>query len=75
LSQKISPLPYDSQSSGYFFVEVSDTLGHIVQSKIWQLTKGNNKIDMNLLGTEKVLYFIRITGQGGQIEKKIIHEL
>jgi tetratricopeptide (TPR) repeat protein len=67
-------LSYDSQSSGYFFVEVSDTLGHIVQSKIWQLTKGNNKIDMNLFGTEKVLYFIRITGQGGQIEKKIIHE-
>ena len=65
-------LSYDSQSSGYFCVEVSDTLGHIVQSKIWQLTKGSNQLEINIIKNNRSPYMISIIGQGGQIKRKVI---
>ena len=63
---------YDSPSPGYFCIEVSDTLGHIVQSKIWQLTKGDNKLVVNLSESKRGSYLISIIGQGGQIERKVL---
>ena len=65
-------LSYDSQSSGYFCVEVSDTLGHIVQAKIWQLTKGSNQLEINIIKNNRSPYMISIIGQGGQNKRKVI---
>jgi hypothetical protein len=65
---------YDSQSSGYFCVEVSDSIGNLVQKKIWKIAKGKNQIEINHLESNKGLYNISIIGQYGQIEKKLIQE-
>ena len=65
-------LDYESLNSGYFFVEVSNTLGEIIKTESWQLSKGMNQIEMNLDESKRGVYFICITGQGGQIVKKVI---
>jgi minor extracellular serine protease Vpr len=71
-SQGNFTLSYLSPSPGYFCIEVSDTLGHIVQSKIWQLTMGDNKLVLNLSESKRGSYLISIIGQGGQIERKVL---
>jgi minor extracellular serine protease Vpr len=73
-SQGFFTLFYDSQSSGYFCVEVSDSIGNLVQKKIWKIAKGKNQIEINHLESNKGLYNISIIGQYGQIEKKLIQE-
>lgn len=74
LSQGNFTMSYDSPSPGYFCIEVSDTLGHIVQSKIWQLTKGDNKLVIPLSDSKRGSYLISIIGQGGQMERKVLFQ-
>jgi subtilisin family serine protease len=71
-SQGKFTLGYESLNSGYFFVEVSNSLGEVIKNNTWQLSKGKNQMEMNIDEIKKGLYFISITGQGGQIVKKLI---
>lgn len=71
-SQGKFSLAYESANSGYFFVEVFNTLGEVIKNETWQLSKGRNQLEMNLDENKKGLYFINITGQGGQIVKKVM---
>jgi len=71
LKQNIT-LQYDSKSLGYLFIEVLNSTGNLIQTKIWKIVKGMNQIEINQLKDSNGLYFISIIGQGGQIEKKII---
>ena len=71
-SQGKFTLNYESYQNGYFFLEVSNLLGEIIKTESWQLSKGKNQLELNLEEIKKGLYFIRITGQGGQIEKKVM---
>jgi minor extracellular serine protease Vpr len=63
-------LMHDTKNSGYLSVDIFDSTGKTVLTKIWQLSKGMNQIELNLLNNEKGTYNILITGQGGQIKKK-----
>jgi len=70
-SQGKFTLSFESLNSGYFFVEVTNTLGEVIKTESWQLSKGMNELQMNLDESKKGLYFICITGQGGHIVKKV----
>lgn len=71
-SQGKFTLFYESNQNGYFLIEVSNLIGEIIKTESWQLSKGKNQIELNLDGYNKGMYFINITGQGGQIVKKVI---
>jgi hypothetical protein len=49
-------------------------LGEVITSETWQLSKGKNQIDMNLQDPKTGVYFINITGQGGQVVKRLVVE-
>ena len=70
--QRNLTLGYESLESGYFFVEVSNSQGKVIQIKIWQLSQGTNQLNMTLLECEDDLYSICIIGKGGEIVKKVL---
>jgi subtilisin family serine protease len=66
-------LYYDSQCSGYFCLEVSDSLGKQIQQKVWKIVPGKNQIGIKISEHNKEeMHYISIIGQGWQIEKKLI---
>lgn len=65
-------MSYESAHSGYYFVEISNALAEVIKAESWQLAEGNNHLQIQLDECPKGLYFITITGQGGQIVKKLL---
>lgn len=71
-SNDVFSMVFESESPGYFMVEISNVLGQTIKSEPWQLKKGVNQLSISLSGNEKGTYFISFTGQGGQMVKKVI---
>lgn len=62
---------YDSPNSGYFLVEVTNALGQTIKTDPWQLFEGKNHKTIVLNKELKGMYFVTITGKGGQIVKRV----
>lgn len=71
-SQGAFSLEYNSSQSGYMLVEVSNALGGNIQTHSWLLGKGNNQLDLDMSGHPKGIYFVTISGQGGQVVKRFV---
>lgn len=68
----IFTLEYESTKAGNFLVELTDITGKILQSELFQISYGINKLQFHLESNSKGLYFLHITGKGGTMTKSII---
>ncbi|MBX7204002.1 MAG: S8 family peptidase [Bacteroidia bacterium] len=64
-------ITYNTENSGYFLVEISTLTGQTVHQQSWELKKGENALPVDLTALGKGIYFLTITGQGGQVVKRI----
>lgn len=71
-SQGKFTLAYESENTGYYFIEISNTLGKVIKTESWQISNGKNRIELNLEDYGKGMYFISIIGQGGQVAKRVV---
>lgn len=65
---------YTSATAGNFLVEISSLTGQLLQTKLWQISAGNNQLPLQLDSHTKGVYFVSITGNGGTVTKKIVLE-
>lgn len=65
-------IEYESTFQGKLKVEITDNIGKLILTKSWDVSAGNNQLkvqlDLNLTG----LYFVNISGNDGEITKKIV---
>lgn len=64
-------LAYVTEQSGYFLIEISSLTGQTAHRQIWELKKGENLLPVDLTTLGKGIYFLTITGQGGQVVKRV----
>jgi hypothetical protein len=64
-------LSYETEQSGYFLIEVSNVTGQQVYQQAWELNNGKNTLPVDLSSLKKGIYFLTITGKGGQVVKRI----
>lgn len=67
-------IEFESDKEGYFLVEVTNVLGEQISQQAWKLSTGKNQLPIELNAMNKGVYFVTITGFGGQITKKIVIE-
>lgn len=67
-------LAYKGIDSGYFFVEVLNSQGEIIHEKIWKISKGMNKLKMQISEPKGELYSINITGLKSELVKMVTFE-
>ena len=65
-------IEYDAPNAGYFLVEISNSLGQNIKTEPWQLFAGKNLKAIVLNEEPQGIYFVTITGKGGQMVKRII---
>lgn len=65
-------IEFESDKEGYFLVEVTNVLGEQISQQAWKLSTGKNQLPIELTSINKGVYFLNITGFGGQITKKIV---
>ncbi len=67
-------IEYESIFQGKLVVEITDNIGKLIQTKLWDVSVGNNQIQFQLESNLIGLYFINISGNGGDITKKIVFQ-
>jgi len=67
-------LEFESEKEGYYLIEITNILGEQISQQAWKLSTGKNQLPIELNAMNKGVYFLNITGFGGQITKKIVIE-
>lgn len=65
-------LTYHTEQSGYFLIEISSIDGQVTYRQAWELKKGENALPIDFTNAGKGIYFLTVTGQGGQVVKRVV---
>jgi len=70
-SQGQFTIDYVSDRDGFYWVEVTNALGQTVSEHTWQLRSGTNSLPVDICAAGRGMYFVTITGHGGQVTKQV----
>ncbi|MFA7380216.1 MAG: S8/S53 family peptidase [Bacteroidia bacterium] len=64
-------ITYKAEQAGFYLVEISNTAGQTLHQQSWELKNGVNTLSVDLQKYGKGIYFLTVTGRGGQVVKRI----